>query len=82
MLATSDSGALLRFVQGPNIADLKEGEAALKARGRYAELVALYKARDEHAAALNILKAVSQRQELPVAPQGVSLFLSVTSQIF
>ena len=72
MLATSDSGALLRFVQGSHHVDLKEGETALKATGRYAELVALYRSRDQHAAALNTLKAVSQQQDLTVAPQGTS----------
>ncbi len=31
-----------RFVQRPNCVDLEAGEAALKASGRYSELVALY----------------------------------------
>lgn len=74
MLATKDSGALLRFAQGPNMVDLKEGERALKEKGRYAELVALYKSRGSHNAALSILKAVSLEQNLTVSPQGRILF--------
>ena len=71
MLATSDSGALLRFVQRPNLVDLAEGESALQGAGRYSELVALYQARDQHEAALDLLRQVSQSpQELPTPPQG------------
>ena len=71
MLATSDSGALLRFVQRPNLVDLVEGESALQGAGRYSELVALYQARGQHEAALDLLRQVSQSpQELPTPPQG------------
>ena len=74
MLATSDTGALLRFVQRPNSVDLAEGESALQAQGRYSELVALLQAKGHHSSALDLLKKVSQRAEdLPVAPQGMSL---------
>lgn len=71
MLATSDTGALLRFVQRPNSIDLAAGEESLQAKGRYSEMVALLQAKGKHAAALDILKRVSQKAEdLPVAPQG------------
>lgn len=42
LLALPDSGALLHFIQRPNHVDLEEGRAALRAAGRYSELVALY----------------------------------------
>ena len=71
MLATSDTGALLRFVQRPNAIHLSAGESALQAQGRYSELVALLQAKGQHSAALDILKKVSQKTEdLPVSPQG------------
>jgi hypothetical protein len=41
MLAQPDSGALLRLLQQRNYVDPAEGEAALGAAGRYAELAAL-----------------------------------------
>lgn len=71
MLVMKDTGALLRFVQRPNAIDLAEGEAALRIKGRYSELVSLLKDKNRHAAALEILKKVSQRvEDLPVPPQG------------
>ena len=60
MLAMSDTGALLRFVQRPNAASLEEGRAALQAAGRYSELVALYQPRRQHQAALALLRTLSQ----------------------
>lgn len=67
----SDSGALLRYVQRPNAVDLVEGEKALKERGRYSELVALYGQHGRHEAALDVLQALSQGPDkLPVGPQG------------
>ena len=60
MLAMSDTGALLRFVQRPNAASLEEGRAALQAAGRYSELVALYQPRGQHQAALALLRTLSQ----------------------
>ena len=59
MLAMDDTGALLRFVQRPNRASLPEGEAALKAAGRYSELVALYQARGRHQQALELLRTLA-----------------------
>ncbi|KAL4436979.1 hypothetical protein ABPG75_004118 [Micractinium tetrahymenae] len=73
LLALPDSGALLRFVQRPNCVDLEAGEAALRSLGRYSELVALYQTKGRHAAALELLHALSQGPEqLPAAPQGAS----------
>ena len=60
MLEMADTGALLRFVQRPNAAALGEGGRALASAGRYAELVALYQRRECHAAALDLLHALSQ----------------------
>ncbi len=54
-----DTGALLRFVQRPNKVSLGEGEAALKAAGRYSELVALYQERGQYEAALDLLRTLS-----------------------
>ncbi len=59
MLAMDDTGALLRFVQRPNRVSLREGEAALKAAGRYSELVALYQERGQYSAALDLLRTLS-----------------------
>ena len=59
MLAMDDTGALLRFVQRPNRVALREGEAALRAAGRYSELVALYQERGQFSAALDLLRALS-----------------------
>lgn len=74
MLATSDTGALLLFVQRPNYVDLPEGEAALQAKGRYSELVSLLQAKGHDSSALELLKRVSQRAEdLPIPPQGEPL---------
>ncbi|KAL4858204.1 Vacuolar sorting protein 39 [Chlorella vulgaris] len=73
LLAMPDGGALLRFVQRPNCVDLEAGEAALKASGRYSELVALYQTKGRHAAALDLLRALSQSPEqLPAPAQGAS----------
>lgn len=67
----SDSGALLRFVQRPNRVDLREGEAALIAKGRYSELVALYQRRNCHEQALDLLHTLSQApHQLAVLPKG------------
>ena len=64
-----DTGALLRFVQRSNGIDLWEGEAALRARGRYSELVALYQHRGQHEAALDLLHTLtSSPQDLPIPP--------------
>ena len=72
MLAMDDTGALLRFVQRSNDIDLREGEAALRARGRYSELVALYQHRGQHEAALELLHTLtSSPQDLPIPPSGV-----------
>ena len=71
MLAMSDTGALLRFVQRPNAIDLATSQDALQARGRYSELVALLAARDGCDAALDLLRQLSQApEELPVPPEG------------
>ena len=59
MLAMDDTGALLRFVQRPNRVSLIEGEAALRAAGRYSELVALYQERGQYEAALDLLRTLS-----------------------
>ena len=72
MLAMDDTGALLRFVQRSNDVDLKEGEVALRARGRYSELVALYQQRGQHEAALDLLHTLTlSPQDLNIRPQGV-----------
>lgn len=77
MLATSDSGALLRFVQRASSVDLGEGERALREAGRYSELVALFQARERHEEALDLLRKVSQRpHELAIPPKGDSLQIS------
>ena len=73
MLAMSDTGALLRFVQRPHAVDLEEGSAALRAAGRYSELVALLQGRGLHEPALGLLQTMSQAPaSLAVAPQGGS----------
>ncbi len=54
MLALSDTGHLLRFVQRENAVDLREGRAALAAAGRYSELVALFRARGCHDLVRNV----------------------------
>ena len=75
MLAMDDTGALLRFVQRPNEVDLKEGEAALGARGRYSELVALYQQRGQHEAALDLLHTLTMSpHHLHIPPSGDSHF--------
>ncbi len=72
MLAMDDTGALLRFVQRSNDVDLREGEVALRARGRYAELVALYQQRGQHEAALDLLHTLTlSPQDLNIRPQGL-----------
>jgi Vacuolar sorting protein 39 domain 1 len=74
MLAMSDTGHLLRFVNRANHVDLRAGEKALRAAGRYSELVALYQHRGQHEAALDMLRTVSHTpQALPVAPEGPGL---------
>lgn len=81
MLAMEDTGALLRFVQRSNDVDLREGESALRALGRYSELVALYQQRDQHEAALNLLHTLTlSPKDLPTPPQGMRS-CSVTAPI-
>ena len=71
MLSMDDTGALLRFVQRSNDVDLREGEAALRARGRYSELVALYQQRGQHEPALDLLHTLTMTpQDLKIPPQG------------
>ena len=70
MLAMEDTGALLRFVQRPNRVALSEGEAALRAAGRYSELVALYQERSQFEAALDLLRTLSLVRACP--PQARS----------
>ncbi|RMZ54929.1 hypothetical protein APUTEX25_000446 [Auxenochlorella protothecoides] len=73
LLALPDSGALLHFIQRPNHVDLEEGRAALRAAGRYSELVALYQGRGRHSSALALLESLSVRPEqLEVPAQGAS----------
>ena len=60
-----DTGALLRFVQRPNRVALSEGEAALRAAGRYSELVALYQERGQFEAALGLLRTLSLVRACP-----------------
>lgn len=59
MLEMDDTGALLRFVQRPNQVSLAEGEEALRAVGRYLELVALYQSRGRYEAALDLLRSLA-----------------------
>lgn len=78
MLAMDDTGALLRFVQRSNDVDLREGEVALRARGRYSELVALYQQRGQHEAALDLLHTLTlSPQDLNIRPQGVEAICHV-----
>ena len=80
MLAMEDTGALLRFVQRSNDVDLREGEAALRDRGRYSELVALYQQRGQHEAALNLLHTLTlSPEDLPTPPQGMPALLILHS---
>lgn len=73
LLALPDSGALLRFVSRPNCVDGAVGEAALRGVGRYSELVALHQSRGQHAAALGLLRTLSQAPgELPTPPRGAA----------
>ena len=65
MLEMDDTGALLRFVQRPNQVSLAEGEAALRAVGRYSELVALYQNRGRYEAALDLLRSLALVRPLP-----------------
>ena len=60
-----DTGALLRFVQRPNQVSLAEGEAALRAVGRYSELVALYQSRGRYEAALDLLRSLALVRPCP-----------------
>lgn len=77
-----DTGALLRFLQRPSLADLAEGEAALKRCGRYSELVALYQQRGQHEAALHLLHQLSQCPDhLPVAPTGALACFSLPAAV-
>lgn len=66
MLLMNDTGALLRFIQRPNSVDLATGQAALQARGRYSELVALLAARRQPEDALDLLRQLSQAGSLCV----------------
>ena len=68
MLAMEDTGALLRFVQRPNRVALCEGKAALRAAGRYSELVALYQERGQFEAALDLLRTLSLVRSCPHRP--------------
>ncbi len=78
MLAMDDTGALLRFVQRSNDVDLREGEVALRARGRYSELVALYQQRGQHEAALDLLHTLTlSPQALNIRPQGVAAICAI-----
>ena len=62
---------LFCFVQRSNDVDPREGEAALRARGRYSELVALYQQRGQHEAALDLLHTLTMTpQDLKIPPQG------------
>ena len=60
MLVGPDTGAALRFVSRPNRVRPADGEAALRAAGRYSELVALFQSVGRHEAALDVLQALSQ----------------------
>lgn len=71
------SGSLLRFVQRPNCVEMGAGEAALRAQGRYSELVSLYQSKGRHSAALSLLQTLSQApQQLPAPPKGAASELS------
>lgn len=73
MLAMSDTGALLRFVQRPHAIDLDEGSAALQSAGRYSEQIALLQNQGLHEGALALLQTLAQHPEsLEVPPQGIS----------
>ena len=76
-LLLPDNGALLQFIQRVNDVDLETGSKALEKAGRYAELVALYKARLRHASALEVLEKLTLRPDtLPVAPKGAAVELT------
>ena len=74
-----DTGALLRFVQRPNRVSLREGEAALKAAGRYSELVALYQERGQYSAALDLLRTLSM---VCLEPCRLALTLHLATSVF
>lgn len=76
LLIMPDSGALLQFIQRPNEIDLENGSSSLEKFGRYAELVALYKARGRHTAAMDLLEKLSLNPEsLEALPQGAAVDL-------
>jgi Vacuolar sorting protein 39 domain 1 len=76
-LLLPDNGALLQFIQRANEVDLEAGSKALEKAGRYAELVALYKAHNRHAAALEVLETLILRPDtLQVAPKGAAIELT------
>ncbi len=76
-LLLPDNGALLQFIQRANDVDLETGSTALEKAGRYAELVALYKAHDKHAPALEVLEKLTLRPDtLKMAPKGAAIELT------
>lgn len=73
MLVGPDTGAALRFASSPNAASARHGEAALRAVGRFAELVALLRAAGRHEDGLDLLKALSTAPtSLPTPPTGAA----------
>lgn len=76
-LLLPDNGALLQFIQRSNDVDLETGSTALEDAGRYAELIALYKAHNRHAAALEILeKLIMRPNTLRIGPKGAAIELT------
>jgi len=77
-----DDGSLLRFLGAPArggrqahhaVPSGGSGEAALRAAGRYAEVVALLQSTGRHEAALDVLKALAtDRASLPAPPTGAA----------
>ncbi|KAL4522617.1 hypothetical protein Ndes2526A_g01018 [Nannochloris sp. 'desiccata'] len=76
-LLLPDNGALLQFIQRANDIDLETGSTALENAGRYAELVALYKAHNRHAAALEVLEKLILRPDtLQMGAKGAAIELT------
>jgi hypothetical protein len=58
----TDPGALTAFLEAPQWCDIGEATAALRADGRYSELVQLYRARALHASALELLHVLARAE--------------------
>ena len=77
MLELPDTGSVLRLIQQSNYVDVDEGVSVLMARGRYAELAALYQHNQRHAEGLSILRQLALNPDsFAVEPSGVAVDLT------